>query len=151
MRVVLDLAANFILVLGFGILLQAPKNSLISIGLTGTISWGGFLMASNFADSVVFSTFIAAITVGVCGEVFARIHKLPATVFIVAGILPLVPGVPAYYMMYHMIEGDYLLGVEEAINTLMIAGAISFGIAIVGGAAKYYAELKGGSDSQEKE
>lgn len=142
MRIVIDLAANFILVLGFGILLQAPRTGLISVGLTGTISWGGFLIASNFAGGVVFPTFIAAITVGVCGEVFARVHKLPATVFIVAGILPLVPGVPAYYMMYHMIKGEYLQGVEKAINTLMIAGAISFGIAVVGGAAKYYAELK---------
>ena len=142
MRIGLELIANFILVLGFGILLQAPKKSLLSVGLTGTISWGGFLLANNLASSVVFSTFIAAIVVGVCGEVFARLNKLPATIFIVAGILPLVPGVPAYYMMYHMIKGDYLQGVENGINTLMIAGAISFGIAIVGGAAKYYAELK---------
>ena len=138
MRIVIDLAANFILVLGFGILLQAPRTSLISVGLTGTISWGGFLIASNFAGGVVFATFIAAITVGICGEVFARLHKLPATVFIVAGFLPLDPGVPAYYMMYHMIKGDYLRGVEAGVNTLIIAGAISFGIAFVGGAARYY-------------
>lgn len=149
MRIILDLVANFILVLGFGILLQAPKSSLISVGLTGTISWGGFLIAQNFTGSIVFSTLIAAMTVGVCGEIFARFNKLPATVFIVAGILPLVPGVPAYYMMYHMIKGEYLQGVENAINTLMIAGAISFGIAIVGGAAKYYAELKSNKQQEE--
>ncbi|MGM0502689.1 MAG: threonine/serine exporter family protein [Bacillota bacterium] len=146
MKIILELIANFILVVGFGILMQAPKNSLLTVGLTGTISWGGFLFANNLTSSIVFSTFIAAIVVGVCGEFFARINQLPATVFIVAGILPLVPGVPAYYMMYHMLEGDYLKGVENAINTLMIAGAISFGIAIVGGAAKYYAELKSSKD-----
>jgi len=138
MRIGFELLANFILVVGFGILLQAPKRSLITVGLTGTISWAGLLIAENITDSIIFATFISAVLVAVSGEFFARIKKLPATIFIVSGILPLVPGVPAYYMMYHMIKGDYLRGVEAGVNTLIIAGAISFGIAFVGGAARYY-------------
>ncbi len=142
MNIFIEITANFILVLGFGILLQAPKKSLLFLGLTGTISWTAFLSTHQLTTNIIIATFIAALTVGLCGEFFARLQKLPSTIFIVAGILPLVPGVPAYQMMLYLINGQYLQGVEQAVTTLLIAGAISFGIAIVGGAAKAYSDYR---------
>ncbi|AGB41437.1 hypothetical protein Halha_1496 [Halobacteroides halobius DSM 5150] len=142
MKILLELIANFILVLGYGIAFQAPKKSLFLLGLTGTFSWAGLLISQTLTNNLILASFIGAIIVGICGEVFARIKKLPATVFVISGILPLVPGVPAYRTMLYLINQKYIAGVEAGVNTLMIAGAISFGIAIVGAGAQYYKEIK---------
>ncbi|AZR74812.1 hypothetical protein BBF96_03810 [Anoxybacter fermentans] len=127
-----ELFAAFVMVLTFGILFQAPKKSLWLLGLTGTISWAGFLLSKHLIGNVVIASFIASILVGICGEIFARIMRLPVTVFVIAGIIPLVPGIPAYDTMLFLIKGQYLEGVKTGIDTLMIAGAIALAIAIVG-------------------
>ncbi|GAB6098580.1 threonine/serine exporter family protein [Halanaerocella petrolearia] len=147
MDIFLDLLANFILVLGYGITFQAPRNSLPLLGLTGTLSWAGLLVVQKIANNLILASFIAAIIVGICGEVFARIKKLPATVFVISGVLPLVPGVPAYHTMLYLIKDDYLSALETGLKTILIGGAISFAIAIVGAGAKYYKELRGNKRS----
>ncbi|GAB6136893.1 threonine/serine exporter family protein [Halanaerobaculum tunisiense] len=138
MEIGLQLIANFILVLGYGIVYQAPTESLPLLGVTGTLSWAGLLILQELTGNLILASFIGAIIVGVCGELFARIKKLPATVFIIAGILPLVPGVPAYQTMMYLVNEEYISALKTGLETFMIAGAISFAIAIVGTAAKYY-------------
>ena len=141
-EMLVQIAANFVLVLGFGILLQTPKKSLLFLGLTGTISWTAFLIVSGLTGEAITATFFAALTVGLCGELFARLKKVPATIFIMAGILPLVPGVPAYQAMLHILEDDYLKGLERIVDTILIAAAIAFGIAIASGIFYYYRQRK---------
>ncbi|WP_408956043.1 threonine/serine exporter family protein [Natroniella sp. ANB-PHB2] len=138
MTVFFNLIAAFIMVLAFGVIFQAPKRSLWLLGVTGSISWGGFLACQNLVGDTVTSVFIASLIIGVCSELFARWIKLPATVFIISGILPLVPGIPAYNTMFFILKGDYLKGLEAGIDTLLIAGSIAFAIAITGTAARYY-------------
>ncbi|WP_018247372.1 threonine/serine exporter family protein [Orenia marismortui] len=142
MAIILELIAAFILVITFGSVFQAPKKSLFLLGVTGALCWGSFIMAKYFTDNLVIASFLASIVVGICGEVFARIMKLPVTVFVIAGIIPLVPGVPAYDTMLFLIQGEYIQGVEKGITTLMIAAAIAFAIAIVSAGARYYKEIK---------
>lgn len=142
MRIIFDLLAAFLMVLTFGIMFQAPKRSLIFLGITGIVSWSGFLLSKSLIGNVVISSFIASCLVGLCGEVFARIQHLPVTVFVIAGIIPLVPGIAAYDTMLYMIKGEYLEGVKTGIDTMLIAGAIALAIAIIGAMAKYYKELK---------
>ena len=132
MNIILELIGAYILVLSFGILFQAPKRSLWLLGLTGFLSWAGFLVAKSLIGNTIIAIFIASILVGITGEVFARLKKLPVTVFVIAGIIPLVPGIPAYHTMLNLVEGRYIEGVQTGMETLMIAGAIALAIAIVG-------------------
>ncbi|MCK8817431.1 threonine/serine exporter family protein [Natroniella sulfidigena] len=141
MNIILNLIAAFIMVLAFGVIFQAPKRSLWLLGVTGSIGWGGFLIGQELIDNIVTSAFIASLIIGICSELFARWIKLPATVFIISGILPLVPGIPAYNAMFFILQGDYLEGLEAGIDTILIAGAISFAIAITGTAARYYKKV----------
>ncbi len=140
--IILEIIAALIIVITFGAVFQAPKKSLLLLGLTGSLCWASFLFAQYLGNNIVIASFIAAFIVGICGEVFARLIKLPVTVFVIAGIIPLVPGVPAYNTMLFFIKREYIMGVEEGINTLMIAGAIAFAIALTGSGAKYYKEFK---------
>lgn len=142
MKVVIELSAAFILVLTFGIMFQAPKKSLLLLGLTGVISWSGFFLSQRLINNAVISSFIAATLVGICGEIFSRLKYYPVTVFVIAGIIPLVPGIAAYDTILFMIKGQYLEGVKTGIDTILIAGAIALAVAIVSAIAKYYKKIK---------
>lgn len=142
LELIIEFIAVFILVLSFGILFQTPKKSLWLIGLTGVVSWAGFLATHSVVNNLFIPTFVGASLVGISGEVFARIIKMPVTVFVIPGIIPLVPGTYAYDTMLHMIKGNYIDGIKTGIDTLMIAGAIAFAIAIVGTMAKSYKDWK---------
>jgi uncharacterized membrane protein YjjB (DUF3815 family) len=89
-------------------------------------------------NNVIISVFIASAIVAISGELFARLMHLPVTVFVIAGIIPLVPGIAAYDTMLYLIKGQYLEGVRSGLDTLMIAGAIAFAVAVVGALAKSY-------------
>jgi len=67
--------------------------------------------------------------VGLTGELFARLLREPATVFITSGIVPLVPGAVSFAAMQSFVVGDYLGGVSLAAQALLAAGAIAAGLA----------------------
>lgn len=142
MKIVIELLAAFIMVLTFGILFQAPKKSLLLLGFTGAISWSGYVVSMILIDNVVVSVFIASIMVGICGEIFSRIMRIPVTVFVINGIIPLVPGISVYDTMFFLIKGKYIEGVKTGIDTILIGGAIALAIAIVSTLAKYFKKIK---------
>ena len=58
----------------------------------------------------------------------ARKMKTPVTVFLLGGILPLVPGRQIYQMVYYLIAQQNTLSANNLILTLNIAGAIALAI-----------------------
>lgn len=77
------------------------------------------------------SLFIATIVVAVLAEVFARIHKTPATLFLIIGIIPMVPGGGIYYTMEALLNGNMQQFVSQGIKTAASAGAIAVGCSLV--------------------
>lgn len=72
--------------------------------------------------------FVAAFAVGMASELLARWQGVPALVFSVNGILPLVPGAVAYRGMAATVRADYLLAAELLTLALLSAGAIATGL-----------------------
>ncbi len=58
--------------------------------------------------------------VGTLGELFARYFKKPATVYIIPGIVPLVPGAGMYYTMLALVEKDFLLAANNGTETFFL-------------------------------
>ena len=81
-----------------------------------------------YLDSNIVGTFFASIVVGILGELFARHFKKPATVYIIPGIVPLVPGAGMYYTMLALVEKDFSLAANRGTETFFLAAAISIGI-----------------------
>lgn len=115
---------------GFAILFSIPKDSILRSGFVGATGWIVFYISSNIFNSNITGTFFAAITAGVLGELFARHYKKPATVFIVPGIVPLVPGAGMYYTMLALVEKDFHGAANKGTETFFIAAAISIGLII---------------------
>ena len=64
-------------------------------------------------------------------QVFVRVLKAPVTIFLVAGILPTVPGASIYRSVYFLIQGQTKWYNFYLIQTIQIAGAMAVAIFIV--------------------
>lgn len=130
MNLIRELIFSGISTVGIAILFRSPKKTLFFAGLVGTAAWGVFSISLNASANIVISSFLAALTVGILGEFFARYKKNPATLYVVPGIVPLVPGAGMYYTMLNLIENDYSAAIAKGSETFFIAAAISMGIIV---------------------
>lgn len=126
------LYTSLIATMSFGIIFNVPKRTIISGGFTGMTGWGIYTYLTTINYDMIFATFIAAIFVALFSQVLARIHKTPVTVLSVSGIIPLVPGGIAYDSMRNFIENDYSTAIMLATKTLLLSGAIAFGLIFSG-------------------
>lgn len=120
----------------FGFLFNIRGKNIIIASLGGGVSWFIYLLAQNYHNTPTVSLFLAAISVAVYAEIMARLFKAPVTVFVICGIIPLVPGNGMYYTMYEIINGSSQNATNWCIQTLMSAGAIAIAIVMVSSIAK---------------
>ena len=91
----------------------------------------------NYIDGYFVPYLIASIFVGIYAEIMARVNKAPATIFLTAAAVPLIPGGSLYYTMLGIVEKDSAAFSENGIAALTIALAISLGFVIVALSNKY--------------
>ncbi len=127
----LQLVNAFFSTLGFALLMHVPKKELILCGLTGVLSWFVFLIVDNQSKSVAAATFAAALAITFVCRILARRRKMPITVFLISGIIPLVPGAYLYRTMFAAITNDISNATYYGIQTFTIAGVISVGVILV--------------------
>jgi uncharacterized membrane protein YjjB (DUF3815 family) len=117
--------------LSFSVLFSAPKSEYLYCGITGAIGWLFYLLAFAQIRSMGFATFIAALIITLFSRIFAVNRRVPVTVFLIAGIFPLVPGTEIYYTAYNLFHNDISAGVEHLINAMSVATAIAFGVMMI--------------------
>ena len=105
--------------------------------LGGGLGWFAYLLAAP-SESVVMQNFIAAVTVALFSEFMSRIFKAPSTVFLVIGVLPMVPGGGIYYTMEYGVQGNTAMFIEKGLETISIAGAIAVGVSIASALFRLY-------------
>ena len=75
--------------------------------------------------------FIAAAVVSLYAEIMARIRKYPATSYLLASLVPLIPGAGVYYTMSAIARNDMATFSQKGVETAAIAGSIAIGILLV--------------------
>ncbi|MGG1676248.1 threonine/serine exporter family protein [Neobacillus sp. NRS-1170] len=128
MAILAQLITSFIATGAFGIIFNAPKESLVKCGLIGMGGWLIYYLLEDFSDDAVFATLAATVFVAVISQELAKFYKMPVIIFSVAGIIPLVPGGLAYDAMRNFVENDYNSALGSAAKVLMLAGSIAFGL-----------------------
>lgn len=118
---------SFLATIAFAVLFQAPKRTLIISGVIGAIGWVVFVYLRQHLEYNSFhANFLATVALSLISELFARMFKQPATVFLIPGIIPLVPGLGMYQGMKQIIEKSY----DNGVTTLLTAGTDSAAIAL---------------------
>jgi len=117
--------------LGTAALYRVPRHLIPWCGSLGGVAGSmRLLLAGSVGEG--FATFFAAFTVGMISEVLARHKKVPVSVFLIPGFIPLVPGRYGYLTMRNFVERDIVAGLEMLVHTLFLAGAIAFGLFLSG-------------------
>ena len=116
--------------LGFALFLRVRGAHLPAATLGGVLSWTLYLLVHAAGGTGFFSTLVAALAVCLWSETMARRRKAPATIFLMPGIVPLLPGGAMYYTMDSVVLGDMDTFVVKASETLFVAVGIAGGILI---------------------
>lgn len=132
MSLLVIVLTSFVGSVTYAIITNCPPKSLIYGGSVGAVA--GFTqleLAQADHVPVIASVFLATVLVALASEFLARYHKFPSTIFLVPGILPLVPGTFAYETMFSVVRGHYTQAIAQGVETLGWGLAIAVGIATV--------------------
>ncbi len=129
----------YVATVAFAIIFQAPKSTLPCSGLVGALGWLAFVeLAKGLGYSTPVANFCATVLLAVAGETAARLFKQPSTVYIIPGIIPLVPGLGMYQGMERLIAKHYELGVNTLLGALLDSIAIALGLMVVTSAFRMF-------------
>ncbi len=131
MNLILHFICSAFATIGFAVFLRAPKSTLIYCGFIGGAGWSLFYYLVQILDNEILANFLAALLVSYISEILARKLKHPAIVFIIPGIIPLVPGLGMYNTMLYLIQNNYTEAIAKGADVLFIGGAISLGILVI--------------------
>ncbi|MGG7057436.1 threonine/serine exporter family protein [Clostridium nigeriense] len=128
---ILEVMAAFISTFAFGIVFNIKGKNLTFAALCGALGWFVYKFSLMIGVSDTTSLFLAALALSTYSEIFARVLKTPVTTFVIAALIPLVPGGGMYYTMVEAITGDVMKSLEIGINTMASAGSLALGIVLV--------------------
>lgn len=126
-----DLLCGFLGAMGFGLIVNVPKRSVILSSVLGGIAYMLYDLILYHFGHIYLATFFASVFVAVYSELLARRFKMPAIIFIVPGIVALVPGVGLYKTILKLIDNDFFGFLKQGAETIFIACAIAAAIAVV--------------------
>lgn len=121
----------FLAVFSFAYLIETPKKYVLRAGLVGALGCLVYTIGMNTGLGEVLSSFLSALSVAFLSHTFARVFKAPVTLFLIAGILPTVPGTGMYQTVHYIIEGNQKMTAYYLTQTLEIAGVIALAIFVM--------------------
>lgn len=121
-------AGAFVSGIGFAFLYNIHGKNMLLASLCGTFAYAVFLVVGIFIDSSFVTYFIAGAFIGLYSEVAAYIFHTPVTVYLMPGIVPLVPGFTIFKTMEACFRGTLAEFGSGAVDTLKIATAIALGM-----------------------
>ena len=136
----MELFIQFILALlatcGFCIIFRVPVKDLPICIIIGALGWVAYEISVYYRVSPVLACFTASCMVGILSDIASRIFKEASTIFIIPGILCLVPGSNIYRTMEAMLSHDMGNTASIGAQTLLMAGAIAAGLLVTGSVIK---------------
>lgn len=130
MRLLIELVVAFASTIGFGIITNIPKRTLLPAGITGALAWVVYVVVAGQTPNLILPNLLAATTIGLLANIAAIWVKAPVNVMYIPSLVSLVPGAIIYMSMK-----DFTLGRETAaqaglVKTLSIAIGLAVGFVI---------------------
>lgn len=114
--------------LGFGLIFNVKKNKLIYVMIGGFINYLAYMLTFNFTNNIFLSAAICAITTSLYSEIMAILLKCPATIFILTGLIPSVPGSSLFYTMQNLVLKNSNDALKQGIITIEVILGIVAGM-----------------------
>lgn len=114
----------------FALFFHVRSRHLLLATLGGALSWLLYLLVFQGTGNVFLSALAASLGVCLWAEILARVRKAPANIFLIPGIIPLLPGGALYYTMSALIAGEMDIVIQRGRETGLMALGIVVGILI---------------------
>lgn len=132
MRYLLELIPAALGTAAFALLFSIPQKYFPHCGAMGAAGWLLYRVLTEMAGSGVFeATFFATALVVLLSRFASVMERCPATVFITAGIFPLVPGAGIYWASYYLVTTQFDLAASSGFTALQGMMGIVLGIVVV--------------------
>lgn len=120
----------------YSTLMRSPVSSIPPSAVTAAVGYTIYdVVYRNFGQELL-GYFLGTLLIAAAAEILARIMRMPATVFIFPGIIPLVPGIGLYQTMLCLVRSEYEQAASSGTKTLFIAGTMALAIAAVNTTAR---------------
>ncbi len=129
-ELLVNVLCPFLATVAYVALFNVPRRYYVSCGITGIISWLVYLGASA-GMSPAAASFLAALVAVFLSRMLTVRMKCPITIFLLAGIIPLVPGAGIYYTAYYLVTNQLALAAKTGVGAVKVAFGIVLGIAFV--------------------
>lgn len=116
----------------FAVIFGIPKKYYLYCAPIGAAGWILYRLMTELAGSGVFeATFLATALVVLLSRFVAVAERCPATIFVTAGIFPLVPGVGIYWAAYYLVTRQFDLAAINGFSALQTIVGIVIGIVFI--------------------
>ena len=95
------------------------------------MTWAVYLAGIRMLEGIFLPTLLASMVGTLYGEIFARLRKAPATLYLIIAVLPLIPGSTLYYTMSYGVQKKWEMCEYFGNVTGQYALAIAAGMSLV--------------------
>lgn len=130
MNYILEMLYCFVATFFFAMIMNAPKKTLILSSINASM---GYLVYEYFISTGIpmLGFFLGTTFIATLGEIYARKFKMPATIFIFPGVIPIVPGIGLYETILAFVQDDIFLALETGVNTILNISCMAIAMALV--------------------
>ncbi|WNG48809.1 threonine/serine exporter family protein [Archangium minus] len=115
---------------GFAVLFDVPRRALLPCALVGAVGYavrgGSVLLAPALPPEGAM--FLAGFAIVLLSEPISYALRMPTSIFVIPGFIPLVPGVLAFRTVLELAAQDYTAGTATLVQTALRVGALAAGI-----------------------
>lgn len=115
----------------FALLFGVPRKYYGYCSVCGGAGWWLYMLLGGYGCTAAEATFFATVLVIVLSRFFAVWERCPVTVFLISGIIPLVPGAGIYWTAYYLVTDRLGLALSHGFAAVKAAVAIVLGIVVV--------------------
>ena len=101
---ILAVVESFLATLAYAVLFNVPKQYYTACGITGMAGWLLYLAMCQ-VTTVALASFVGTLAVVLISRILTVRKKCPITIFLVSGIIPLVPGLEAVKIAFAIVLG----------------------------------------------
>jgi uncharacterized membrane protein YjjB (DUF3815 family) len=123
----LQILAMMVASLCFAMLFHVPRQHLLAATISGAIGWVVTGQATRYLPGSL-AAFCAAVSVTLWANACARYSQRPAQVFLLPGLVLLVPGSFGFLSLEAFLRGEFLGGAAKGFEMFLVAGAIVTGL-----------------------
>ncbi len=114
--------------LSFGVILLVPKKLLPLAMLSCGVVWSAQALFRQWPGPQ--AAFLTAMALSVSANVYARFKSRPAQLFLLPGLLLLVPGSFGFRSLDAVLRGNYTAGASQLVDMFFTAGALVMGLLV---------------------